>query len=130
MFCQLLVNTCSVSRSRVSGQLLLNTQADGTVFAHWSACNTLTLALDQGCFWREPLGAEALQVLIHEAAHAMSMHHGLEFRHEVERLAGVAASLMLHRGPDLRERFPELLAATTDARSGLGAELRRLVGAG
>ena len=58
----------------------------------------------------------------------MNMHHGLEFRHEVERLAGVAASLMLHRGPELRERFPELLAATTDARQGMGVGLRRLVG--
>jgi hypothetical protein len=67
-------------------------------------------------------------VLIHEAAHAMNMHHGLEFRQEVERLAGVAASLMLQRAAEIRERFPELFGDTA-RRDGLGAGLRKLVSA-
>lgn len=108
-FCQQLVNTCPCRQERVSGRLTLNTDAERTLYAHWSSANVLTLALDQACFWREPLGAESLRVLIHEAAHAMNMHHGLEFREEVERLAGVAASLMLHRGHEVRERFGGLM---------------------
>jgi predicted metal-dependent hydrolase len=64
--------------------------------------------LDQPCFWRDPLGAEALMVLIHEAAHAMNMHHGYDFRKEMERLAGVAASLMLRQSEEIRRRFPDL----------------------
>jgi len=68
----------------------------------------LTLAIDQACFWQEPLGAESLKILIHEAAHAMNMHHGYEFRVEVERLAGVAASVMFHRGGEIRDLFPGL----------------------
>jgi hypothetical protein len=50
------------------------------------------------------------------------MHHGLEFRQEVERLAGVAASLMLYRGPEIRERFAELLGGERH-REGFGAGL-------
>jgi hypothetical protein len=118
-FCQQLVHTCPVRQEKVSGQLTLNSDPEVTVYAHWSGANVLTLALDQACFWQEPLGPQALQVLIHEAAHAMNMHHGLEFREEVERLAGVAASLMLHRGEEIRERFADLLG---------GEGLRRLVG--
>jgi hypothetical protein len=127
-FCQRLVETCPVRQSRVSGQLTLNSQPGVRLFAHWSSSNILTLALDEGCFWQEPLGAEALSVLIHEAAHAMNMHHGLEFRQEVERLAGVAASLMLQRAAEIRERFPELFGDTA-RRDGLGAGLRKLVSA-
>jgi predicted metal-dependent hydrolase len=48
-------------------------------------------------------------VLIHEAAHAMNMHHGLEFRQELERLAGEAACLMLQRSDEIRRRFSDLL---------------------
>ena len=125
-FCQRLVETCPVRQSRVSGQLTLNSQPGVRLFAHWSSSNILTLALDEGCFWQEPLGAEALSVLIHEAAHAMNMHHGLEFRQEVERLAGVAASLMLQRAAEIRERFPELFGEPS-RRDGLGAGLRKLV---
>jgi len=55
------------------------------------------------------------------------MHHGLEFRQEVERLAGVAASLMLYRGPEIRERFSDLLGGER-RHEGFGAGLRRLVG--
>jgi hypothetical protein len=128
-FCQQLVDTCPGREHRVSGQLTLNHQAGVTLFAHWSATNELTLALDQPCFWQEPLGPEALQILIHEAAHALNMHHGLEFRQEVERLAGVAASLMLHRSPEIHERFADLLGGER-RREGFGAELLRVVGVG
>jgi predicted metal-dependent hydrolase len=61
----------------------------------------------------EPLGAESLEILIHEAAHAMNQHHGFDFKKEVERLAGVAASLMLHRGPEIRRLFPALQVAAS-----------------
>ena len=37
------------------------------------------------------------------------MHHGYDFRRELERLAGVATSLMLHRGEQVRRQFPQLL---------------------
>ena len=126
-FCQQLVDTCPGRENRVSGQLTLNHEAGVTLYAHWSTTNVLTLALDQPCFWQDPLGPEALQVLIHEASHALNMHHGLEFRQELERLAGVAASLMLHRGPEIRERFPDFLGGER-RREGLGAELRRMAG--
>ena len=108
-FCQQLVNTCPGRENRVSGRLTLNHEAGVMLYAHWNSVNELTLALDQPCFWQEPLGPEALQVLIHEAAHAMQMHHGLEFRQELERMAGVAASLMLHRGAEIREWFADIL---------------------
>ncbi|MCX5956452.1 MAG: ATP-binding protein [Cyanobacteria bacterium] len=124
-FCQQLVDTCPGRENRVSGQLTLNHQVGVTLYAHWSVTNVLTLALDQPCFWQEPMGPEALQTLIHEAAHALNMHHGLEFRQEVERLAGVAASLMLLRGPEIRERFSDLLDGEHH-RDGFGAGLRRL----
>jgi len=109
-FCQQLVATCPVRQESVSGQLTLNSDPARTLYAHWSSGNVLTLALDQDCFWQDPLGAECLQVLIHEAAHAMAMHHGYEFREELERLAGVAASLMLQRGEEIRARFASLRA--------------------
>ncbi|MEB3168261.1 MAG: ATP-binding protein [Synechococcaceae cyanobacterium] len=107
-FCQRLVDTCSGRQPRVTGQLTLNPPGQSSLYAHWSTDNVLTLALDQACFWRDPLGAESLQVLIHEAAHAMAMHHGLEFRQEVERLAGEAACLMLRRAEEIRRLFPDL----------------------
>lgn len=110
-FCQQLVTSCPVRQQAVSGQLTLNTDPCQTLYAHWSEGNVLTLALDQDCFWQDPLGPECLQVLIHEAAHAMAMHHGYEFRQELERLAGVAACLMLQRGGEIRERFSGLSGA-------------------
>ena len=112
-FCQQLVRSCPVRQDRVSGQLTLNRTGDRSLYAHWNSVNVLTLALDQDCFWRDPLGEEALQILIHEAAHALNMHHGYEFRVELERLAGVAASLMLHRGEELRRSFPDLFCTTS-----------------
>jgi len=127
-FCQQLVDTCPGCSNHVSGQLTLNHEVGVTLYAHWSTTNVLTLALDQPCFWKDPLGPEALQTLIHEAAHAMNMHHGLEFRQEVERLAGEAASLMLHRGPDICERFADLVGISSPRREGLSFGLRRLVG--
>jgi hypothetical protein len=107
-FCQQLVDSTPVQQQRVSGQLTRNHDGSRSLYAHWSESNVLTLAIDQPCFWQEPLGAESLKVLIHEAAHAMNMHHGYEFRVEVERLAGVAASVMFQRGNEIRDRFPEL----------------------
>jgi hypothetical protein len=109
-FCQQLVNTCDISQPSVSGQLTVSPNGDGLLCAHWSSDNVLTLSLDQPCFWQAPLGPESLMILIHEAAHAMNMHHGYDFRREVERMAGVAASLMLHQSPQIRSRFPTLLA--------------------
>jgi hypothetical protein len=109
-FCQQLVHSCPGRQAAVSGQLTLNSDANTTLYAHWSEGNVLTLALDQDCFWRAPLGPESLRVLIHEAAHAMNMHHGLEFRQELERLAGEAACLMLQRSDEIRRRFSDLLA--------------------
>ncbi len=107
-FCQQLIDTCPVAQQAVQGQLTLNPNGSASLYAHWSSDNQLTLALDQPCFWRDPLGAEALMVLIHEAAHAMNMHHGYDFRKEMERLAGVAASLMLRQSEEIRRRFPDL----------------------
>lgn len=89
-FCQQLVDTCPGRQDRVT----LNCQPGSTLYAHWSSDNVLTLALDQACFWQAPLGPQSLRVLIHEAAHAMNTHHGMEFREEVERLAGEAASMI------------------------------------
>jgi hypothetical protein len=114
-FCQQLVSTCPVMQQQVSGQLTLNNQAGKRVYAYWSSTNVLTLALDESCFWQQPLGPESLEVLIHEAAHAMNMHHGYEFRVELERLAGVAASLMLHRSDEIRDLFSELITVSRAA---------------
>lgn len=44
------------------------------VVAHRRAGNGFTLALDQNCFWQDPLAAECLQVLIHGAAHTLGRH--------------------------------------------------------
>ena len=111
-FCQQLVLSCPDVQNRVSGMLTLNDEPGQRIYAHWSGMNVLTLALDESCFWRQPLGSESLEVLIHEAAHAMNMHHGYEFRVELERLAGVAASLMLHRSEEIRGLFPELMPSS------------------
>jgi len=109
-FCQQLVDSCDAVQHKVSGQLTLNSHRQQPIFAHWSSSNVLTLALDQPCFWQEPFGGESLCTFIHEAAHAMNMHHGYEFRQEMERLAGVGSSLMFHRGSEVRSLFPQLLS--------------------
>lgn len=111
-FCQQLVNSSPVHQNRVSGRLTENRDGSRSLYAHWSSSNVLTLALDQHCFWQEPLGSESLMVLIHEAAHAMNMHHGYEFRLEVERLAGVAASLMFSKSQELHSLFPDLCGSS------------------
>jgi len=108
-FCQGLIDTCPIPQQAVQGQLTLNPEGSDRLYAHWTSDNWLTLALDQACFWSDPLGAESLMVLIHEAAHAMNMHHGYDFRKELERLAGVAASLMLRRSEEIHRRFPSLV---------------------
>ena len=108
-FCQGLIDTCPIPQQAVQGQLTLNAEGSDRLYAHWTSDNWLTLALDQACFWSDPLGAESLMVLIHEAAHAMNMHHGYDFRKELERLAGVAANLMLRRSEEIHRRFPSLV---------------------
>jgi len=107
-FCQRLIDTCPIPQQAVQGQLTLNPDGSDHLYAYWCSDNKLTLALDQPCFWQEPLGGESLKVLIHEAAHAMNMHHGYDFRKELERLAGMAASLMLSQSDEIRRLFPEL----------------------
>ncbi len=59
-------------------------------------------------FWKDPLGAEALAILIHEAAHARNMHHGGSFHEEVERLGGVAAEIMFQHADAIRKDWPGL----------------------
>ena len=114
-FCQKLVDSTGESMVPVTGALalgnqptLLNLMTFSTFLAHWSNDNRLTLALECECFWERPIGAEALAILIHEAAHARNLHHGKKFTEEVERLGGVAAELMLHHGHDVRKLWPDL----------------------
>jgi len=112
-FCQQLVYSCPTPQARVTGKVALSSTSMRKFSAHWSIDNVLTLSLEEQSFWMEPLGAESLEILIHEAAHAMNQHHGFDFKKEVERLAGVAASLMLHRGPEIRRLFPALQVAAS-----------------
>jgi hypothetical protein len=115
-FCQRLVDTVPGPTKAVSGALAIGGPGDRHVrkpfAAHWSDDNQLTLALDTSCFWQRPLGAEALAILVHEAAHATHLHHGKAFQEEVERLAGVAAEVMLLRGEEIRQSWPALYAKT------------------
>lgn len=114
-FCQQLLDATNPGEAVVAGKLALG--AHGTAFAlqdepfaaTWSGDNTLTLALDVDCFWVAPLGAESLEILIHEAAHARNMHHGASFHDEAERLAGVAAAMMLRRADEVKARWGSLL---------------------
>ena len=107
-FCQQLLNSCKNAGNKVTGELTYNSDDSNSLYAFWSADNVLALAIDQDCFWKQPHGEESLMVLIHEAAHALNQHHGFEFREEVQRLAGVAASLMLHKANNIRMLFPRL----------------------
>jgi hypothetical protein len=113
-FCQKLVDSTGDMLRPVTGNLaqgnkpvLFGTEF-GTFLAHWNDNNLLTLAIDVDCFWKRPMGAEALSILIHEAAHARNMHHGKGFIDEVERLAGVAASVMLEERDVICRRWPQL----------------------
>jgi hypothetical protein len=112
-FCQQLVYSCATHQARVTGKVALSSSSMKKFAAHWSSDNVLTLSLEEKSFWVDPQGAESLAILIHEAAHARNQHHGYDFRKEVERLAGVAASLMLHRGSEIRGLFPSLQVAAS-----------------
>jgi hypothetical protein len=112
-FCQRLIDTTHVSQQRVRGHVGLGRRPDyGQVAfaAHWNVANDLTLALEEDYFWVDPLGAECLAVLVHEAAHAMNLHHGRSFTDEVERLAGVAAALMYSEADFISARWGPALA--------------------
>ena len=114
-FCQQLVNSTTERQLPVTGGLALGSKLHalhlhiGRFAATWSEDNRLTLALEQDCFWTKPIGGEALSVLVHEAAHAMNMHHGKGFHSEVERLAGVAAAVMFERAGEIRQTWPDLV---------------------
>lgn len=107
------MNSCGTPQARVIGKVALSGLSLSKFSAHWSFDNVLTLALEEESFWTNPLGPESLQILIHEAAHAMNMHHGYDFRKEVERLAGVAASLMLKEAVKIKAIFPGIMSSNS-----------------
>ncbi len=114
-FCQQLIDHRGDPQPKVIGAVAIGSRAElmmieiTTFAAHWSDDNRLTLALDTDCFWNDPLGAEALSILVHEAAHARNMHHGKSFNDEVERLAGVASEIMFEHGAQIRACWPGLV---------------------
>lgn len=114
-FCQQLVDSTDDNHERVTGSLALGNKpqmfgaAINTFMAHWSSQNELTLALEVDCFWEDPLGAESLSILVHEAAHTRNMHHGKSFNEEVERLAGIAAQTMFRNAELIRRQWPGLV---------------------
>ena len=105
-FCQKLLDgygdvaICSVTVARLKAV---------NAVATWSANSVLTLGIDTPWLWSEPLGAESLSTLIHEAAHHLNAHHGRDFHKEVENLAGRAARLMFDAAEDIRKRYGGLL---------------------
>jgi hypothetical protein len=62
----------------------------GNAVAAWSS-GVIDLNIDVPYLWDDPLGEDALGVIIHECAHDKSSGHGVEFRAEVERLGGKLA---------------------------------------
>ena len=121
-FCQKLVDSNGDMLHPVKGNLALGSEPVllygaqfGTFLAHWSEDNVLTLAIDVDCFWQEPFGAEALGILIHEAGHARNMHHGKSFVEEIERLAGVAAAVMIANHDEIMRNWPELIGHPRNA---------------
>ena len=111
-FCQQLVNSTGIHQPKVTGHCALGRAPPPgrqAFEAHWSADNALTVALEADRFWSSPLSAWSLSLLIHEAAHAMNLHHGRGFNEEVERLGGIAASAMFRSAEQVRERWPTLL---------------------
>jgi hypothetical protein len=118
-FCQKLVDSTDGKGKPVTGALALGNDPTylpmhtGRFLAHWSSDNRLTLALECDCFWKEPLGAEALAILIHEGAHAQNMHHGKCFHAEVERLGGVGAEIMFRHADQIRKDWPDLLGKSS-----------------
>ena len=117
-FCQKLVDSTGDMLHPVTGNLALGSKQVlfgtefGTFMAHWSDNNILTLAIDVDCFWQQPLGSEALSILVHEAAHARNMHHGNAFIDEIERLAGVPASVMFEQRDEISRRWPQLASSS------------------
>ena len=120
-FCQKLVDSTGDIEHPVTGSLALGSKPQlfgtelGTFLAHWSDNNVLTLAIDVDCFWQEPLAAESLSILVHEAGHARAMHHGRGFVDEIERLAGVGSQVMLEHRDEIVRRWPELTAHLSGA---------------
>jgi len=118
-FCQKLVESTGGSGKPVTGALALGDDPTylhmgvGRFLAHWNQDNQLTLALECDCFWKNPLGAEPLAILIHEAAHAQNTHHGKSFHEEVERLGGVAAEIMFRHADGIRQDWSDLLGKAT-----------------
>ena len=111
-FCQKLVDSTNETHMPVTGAVALGERpalGKSPFLAHWTNDNRLTLALEFDPFWDHPLGAKALSVLIHEAAHARNMHHGKGFHDEVERLGGVAAEVMFHHGDEVRRGWADLM---------------------
>lgn len=114
-FCQQLVNSTDDPGRMVTGNLALGNKPElfgveiSTFLAHWSDTNVLTLALETNCFWECPMGAEALSILVHEAAHGRNLHHGKGFHDEVERLAGVAAEVMFENADNIRGQWQGLV---------------------
>jgi hypothetical protein len=87
----------------------------GHFLAHWSGDNRVTLALECDCFWQNPLGADALGILIHEADHARNAHHGKSFHDEVERLGGVAAEIMFQHAEYVQRNWADLVRTASPA---------------
>ena len=108
-FCQQLLDSYPFPLQQVTGRVAVNPEDRQRFVAHWSSENVLTLALDYDELWHNPLGPESLETLIHEAAHALNMHHGEDFRREVERLAGVAAHTMLMQHQFIYAKYHQLL---------------------
>ncbi len=125
-FCQRLVDHCDGLQPRVQGAVAIGSQAvyNGVGFsqflAHWGSDNKLTLALDCECYWVEPLGAAALSIYVHEAAHAQNQHHGKGFHDEIERLAGVGAAVLFGHAAEIHARWPDLVAKAAAAVTEIG----------
>ena len=127
-FCQKLVDSAEDKGKPVTGALGLGDDPTylhmhiGRFVAHWSADNCVTLALECDCFWKDPLGAQSLSILIHEAAHARNTNHGRSFNEEVERLGGVAAAVMFKRAGEIERDWSDLLQGAASR------SIRRTVG--
>jgi len=106
-FCQQLLN--GYPDSSVCSITLAPLRAVNAVAA-WSTRDVLTLGIDTQWLWQDPLGADTLATLIHEAAHHLNAHHGRDFHRELEALAGRAARLMLDRAQFVSQRYASFLS--------------------
>ncbi len=121
-FCQQLVNSTNDMQQPVTGALAIGSHGAfagaehsfSPFIAHWNGDNRLTLALDVDFIWTAPLGARSLALYVHEAAHARNAHHGKGFHEEVERLSGVAASIMFRQGGKVQQTWPDLAMRGSD----------------